>query len=127
MTEIIETELPAEASPGTPGEPEKSGLPGKPGKLGLAGLFVTVAVINLVLTSGLLYLYDRYVVPRVVAVDIKGFIERQRDLYVSKKINDEQLKANLDAMEHRIKSMPKNVVMITADVVVGEHAETVEP
>lgn len=127
MTEIIETELPAEASPGTPGEPEKSGLPGKPGKLGLAGLFVTVAVINLVLTSGLLYLYDRYVVPRVVAVDIKGFIERQRDLYVSKKINDEQLKANLDAMEHRIKSMPKNVVMITADVVVGEHAEAVEP
>jgi len=121
MTEIIETELPAEASPGTPGKP------GKPGKLGLAGLFVTVAVINLVLTSGLLYLYDRYMAPRVVAVDIKGFIERQRDLYVSRKINDEQLKANLDAMEHRIKSMPKNVVMITADVVVGEHAEAVEP
>ncbi|MDD5007325.1 MAG: hypothetical protein PHU49_04415 [Syntrophorhabdaceae bacterium] len=120
-TEIIETELPAEASPGTPGEPEKSGKPG------LVSLFVTVAILNLVLTSGLLYLYDGYVVPRVVAVDIKGFIERQRDLYVSKKINDEQLKANLDAMEHRIKSMPKNVVMITADVVVGEHAETVEP
>ena len=120
-TEIIETELPAEASPGTPGEPEKSGKPG------LVSLFVTVAVINLVLTSGLLYLYDRYMAPRVVAVDIKGFIERQRDLYVSGKINDKQLKANLDAMEHRIKSMPKNVVMITADVVVGEHAETVEP
>lgn len=120
-TEIIETELPAEASPGTPGEPEKSGKPG------LVSLFVTVAVINLVLTSGLLYLYDRYMAPRVVAVDIKGFIERQRDLYVSRKINDEQLKANLDAMEHRIKSMPKNVVMITADVVVGEHAEAVEP
>ena len=121
MTEIIETELPAEASPGTPGKPEKSG------KLGLAGLFVTVAILNLVLTSGLLYLYDRYMAPRVVAVDIKGFIERQRDLYVSRKINDEQLKANLDAMEYRIKSMPKNVVMITADVVVGEHAEAVEP
>ena len=121
MTEIIETELPAETSP------EKSGEPRKSGKPGLAGLFVTVAVINLVLTSGLLYLYDRYVVPRVVAVDIKGFIERQRDLYVSGKINDEQLKANLDAMEHRIKSMPENVVMITADVVVGEHAEAVEP
>ena len=120
-TEIIETELPAETSP------EKSGEPRKSGKPGLAGLFVTVAVINLVLTSGLLYLYDKYMAPRVVAVDIKGFIERQRDLYVSRKINDEQLKANLDAMEHRIKSMPKNVVMITADVVVGEHAEAVEP
>jgi len=120
-TEIIETELPAEASPGTPGKPEISGRPG------LASLFVIVAVINLVLTSALLYLYDRYMAPRVVAVDIKGFIERQRDLYVSGKINDEQLKANLDAMEHRIKSMPKNVVMITADVVVGEHAEAVEP
>jgi|GEM_PF-744413 len=95
--------------------------------LGLIGFFVIVVVINLVLTSGLIFLYDRFMAPKIVAVDIKGFVEKQRDLYVAKKINDEQLKANLDAMEKKIKSMPKNTIMISADVMVGENAKTIEP
>lgn len=95
--------------------------------MGLIGLFVIIVVINLVLTSGLIFLYDRFIAPKIVAVDIKGFVEKQRDLYVARKINDEQLKANLDAMEKKIKSMPKNTIMISADVMVGEHAKTIEP
>ena len=94
---------------------------------GLIGFFVIIVVINLVLTSGLIFLYDRFMAPKIVAVDIKGFVEKQRDLYIAKKIDDEQLKANLDAMEKKIKSMPKNTIMISADVMVGEHAETIEP
>ena len=95
--------------------------------MGLIGLFVIIVVINLVLTSGLIFLYDRFIAPKIVAVDIKGFVEKQRDLYVAKKIDDEQLKANLDAMEKKIKSMPKNTIMISADVMVGENAKTIEP
>ena len=94
---------------------------------GLIGFFVIIVVINLVLTSGLIFLYDRFMAPKIVAVDIKGFVEKQRDLYIAKKINEEQLKANLDAMEKKIKSMPKNTIMISADVMVGQNAKTIEP
>lgn len=94
---------------------------------GLSSFFIIIVIINLVVTSGLIYLYDRFMAPKIVAVDIKGFIEKQRNLYIANKINDEQLKANLDAMEKKIKAMPKNTIIITADVMVGENAKVIEP
>jgi len=108
-------------------EPEREDTKKNKEGTGIIVLLLLVVVINVIVTSGILFLYDRYMVPRITGIDIKGFIEEQRDLYAARKINDEQLRANYDAMEKKIKSMPSNRIMISADVLIGENIEVVRP
>jgi hypothetical protein len=92
----------------------------------IIGLLAIIIFINITVTFTLLFVYDRYFAQKIVAVDLKGFLEEQRDQFLGKKINEEQLKANIDVMEGKIKSMPKNKIMILGDVVVGK-TETIKP
>lgn len=94
---------------------------------GLLSFFIITFIISIVVSCGIVFFYDRYVSVRIVGVDLRGFIEDQRDMYLAGKITDEQLRANLDAMEKKINSMPKNRVMISADMLVGKNAETMKP
>ena len=93
---------------------------------GIIGLLAIIIAINITVTFAVLYVYDRYYAQKIVAVDIKGFIEEQRDQFIGKKIDEEQLKANIDAMEGKVRSMPKNKIMVLRDVIVG-NAEIIKP
>ncbi len=83
-------------------------------------------LISLLMSLASILIYDRFFVQKIVAVDIKGYISEQRDLYISGKINDEQLKANIDKMEKVVTSIPKNKVIIMGDTVI-RNAEVVKP
>ncbi|MEW6003649.1 MAG: hypothetical protein AB1638_13525 [Nitrospirota bacterium] len=83
-------------------------------------------LISLLMSLASILIYDRFFVQKIVAVDVKGYIAEQRDLYISGKINDEQLKANIDRMEKTVTSIPKNKVIIMGDAVI-RNAEVVRP
>lgn len=96
------------------------------GLKGIMSLLVIIIAINVVATLAMLYVYDRYYAQKIVAVDMKGFLDEQRDQFIGKKINEKQLNENMYEMEHKIKSMPKNKVMIMGEVVIG-NAEIIKP
>ncbi|MEW6002789.1 MAG: hypothetical protein AB1638_09125 [Nitrospirota bacterium] len=83
-------------------------------------------LISLLMSLASILIYDRFFVQKIVAVDVKGYISEQRDLYISGKINDEQLKANIDRMENAVMSIPKNKVIMMGDAVI-RNAEVVRP
>ena len=104
----------------------EKGLEKKSGFKDIIVPLVIIITINITVTLAMLFFYDRYYAQKIVAIDMKGFIEEQRDQFLGKRITEEQLKANIDAMEYKIKSMPRNKIMITGDVILGK-VETIKP
>jgi len=82
--------------------------------------------ISLASSAASIVIYDRYFATRIVAVDIKGFIAAQRDLFVQGKIDDDQLRKNIESLEKAIEGIPSNEVVIMGDAVV-RNAKTIRP
>ena len=85
------------------------------------------ALISLVVTIGVLTIYDRYIAQKIVALDVKGYIAEQRDLYLSGKINDAQLKESFDRLEKAKERVSKNRIIILGDVLVRKNVEEIKP
>ena len=84
------------------------------------------AVLSLLISACSLYIYDYFYAPKIVAVDIKGYMAEQRALYLSGKIDDAALKKNLERLLRKIDAIPRNKIVMLGDVVVS-HSETLVP
>ncbi len=97
------------------------------GLLGLSKMTLMLLIaINLFATSGAICVYDRYFAEKVVALDVKGYLVQQRDLYLSRKIDEKQFEKNLDALDAAVKRTPKNKIILMGDAVVRP-AEIITP
>lgn len=76
-----------------------------------------VVIISILISVLSVFFYDRFFVQKIIAVDMKGYIAKQRDLYMEGKLTDEQFRANVDKLEEAVKSIPSNRVAIMGDVV----------
>jgi hypothetical protein len=88
--------------------------------------WLSVVLVCMVISVASILVYDRYFATRIVAVDIKGFIAAQRDLFVQGKIDDAQLRENIESLERAIGNVPANEVVIMGDAVV-RNARIVKP
>ena len=86
---------------------------------------VLVIVVNMMSSVATVAAYDRWVAQKVVAVDVSGFLQEQRDLVLAKKITMDDFKANLDRYLAALKSQPKNRVLILEDVIASKNLEKV--
>jgi len=80
-------------------------------------LWLTVVIISLLVSVLSVFSYDRFFAQKIIAVDMKGYITKQRDLYLEGKLTDAQFRANIDKLEEAIKGIPSNKVAIMGDVV----------
>lgn len=62
------------------------------------GLFdyLKIVLLNVIMTLGILYVYHTKFVPKLVFADFSFYINGLKNLYVSGKINDAQLRSNLE-------------------------------
>ena len=86
---------------------------------------VLVIVVSMVSSVATVVAYDRWVAQKVVAVDVSGFLQEQRDLVLAKKITMDDFKTNLDRYLSALKSQPKNRVLILEDVIASKTLEKV--
>jgi len=86
---------------------------------------VLVIVVSIVSSVATVAAYDRWIAQKVVAVDVSGFLQEQRDLVLAKKITMDDFKANLDRYLAVLKSQPKNRVLILEDVIASKNLEKV--
>jgi hypothetical protein len=90
-------------------------------KIMLHGSFahwLATVLIGAAISAAAVLTYDLFFAVKVVAVDLKGFIAQQRDLVLTKKITEEQFKANVDKFERMVFGIPENHVVIMGDAVV---------
>jgi hypothetical protein len=107
-------------STGDTGENKEKTLP--TGEVGTTSVrrsvsWPAVVIISLLMSVLSVFLYDKFFAQKIIAVDMKGYIARQRDLYMEGKLTDEQFRAGVDRLEEAVKSIPENRVAIMADVV----------
>jgi hypothetical protein len=93
---------------------------------GLSGLLALCLAVSTVTSIATLFCYDRWYAQKVVAVDIKGYIEAQRENYLAGKMSDDDLRKSFDRLEAVVTAIPKNRVVIMGDAVV-RNAETIKP
>ena len=105
------------------GSPPPAQSKGHPTVLPMVALCVAISFgASLTVISG----YDRWYAQKIVAVDIKGYIARQRESYLAGTMTDDDLKKSFDRLESVITAIPRNRVVIMGDAVV-RNAETVNP
>jgi hypothetical protein len=110
-----------------PLEPHPPAAASAPAKRSDGLILVNSVLISVVIMIGTLAVYDRYCAQKIVALDVKGYIAEQRDLYLNGKINEEQLKENFDRLEKAKERVPKNRVIILGDVLVRKNVEEIKP
>lgn len=84
---------------------------------------ILTIVVSMMISVAAVAAYDRWLAQKVVAVDVSGFLQEQRDLVLAKKITMDDFKANLDRYLTALKSQPKNRVLILEDVIASKNLE----
>ena len=88
---------------------------------------LTLAVVASLFTSILsIVTYDHYFAQKVVAVDIKSFIEDKKTDYIAGRLDDAGLKKEMDKLETTVASIPKNKAVLMGDLVV-KNVEIIKP
>jgi hypothetical protein len=78
------------------------------------------------ISFGSVYLYDRFFAQKVVAVDLQGFLEKQKGLYLRGDIDDLELRRRMERLEQLVESVPQRYAVVLGDVVV-RNVEVIEP
>lgn len=85
------------------------------------GFFLNVVIsliVSAVVAIGAIYYYDQNYAQKVVAVDLKGFLEQQQEEFLDGKISKEVIEKRMDQLEKFVDQIPKHHPVILGDVVV---------
>jgi len=86
--------------------------------------YLEVICIVMVIVLGMLFAYDRLLVPKVKVADLKGYLQEQKTLLASGTITEEQWKQNLDTLEQVFREQPRHQLIILKDVVLRHDPDT---
>ena len=86
--------------------------------------YLEVIGIVLLIVFGLLFAYDRFLVPKVKVADLKGYLQEQKTLLAAGTITEEQWKRNLDTLEQAFQEQPRHHLIILKDVVLHHDPDT---
>jgi hypothetical protein len=117
-------EVPASAVAAPAQQPPEVAPPSRRG--GPAGPFFLSLLVSLAVSVLCLFVYDRFLAQKVVALDMKGYIAEQRDLYLEGRIDDEELRRRIDRLEEVSLSIPANRVVLMGDAVI-RNVEVIRP
>jgi hypothetical protein len=81
-----------------------------------------MTAISAFVCAASLFAYDGFFALKIATLDVKGYVSEQRDLYFAGKISDEELRENIEKLRSLVRSQPRNVVILTEDVVVKERS-----
>ncbi len=84
--------------------------------------YALMAAISALVCAASLFIYDGFFALKIATLDVKGYVSEQRELYFAGKISDDQLRENLEKLRAIVRSQPRNVVILTEDVVVKERS-----
>lgn len=90
------------------------------------GISLFTAIIISVLSSVLsVVIYHYFFAVKIAIIDLSGYLLSLRDLYVSQKISDEELKARVDAFVDVIKQNEGKYIILNAESVLGRNRNLV--
>lgn len=129
MSDVEETKTETVASTPMKDEPASEEFPSSHPKGPVRILFLCAVIsliVSLTVAAGTVYVYDQHFAQKVVAVDLKGFLQQQKDDYLDGKITEEDVDQRMDELEAFVDQIPKHYSVILGDVVV-RNIEVLKP
>ena len=80
---------------------------------------IIVILTTILVSTGVVYLYDRYFSTRVVVFDLNSFVREQRTLFMEGKIDGRELERRFEELKERIDGLGRRVVVLTKESVVS--------
>lgn len=96
---------------------------GVPGWWGTAVLCLFISIASSAIS---LWVYDKRYSTKIVAVDLKGYVEGKAADFAAGKISQEETSKAIMQLGDLMKNIPANTAVITADVAV-RNIETIKP
>ena len=87
------------------------------GKQSVRPGYLEVVLIALAVAGVSLFTYDRWFAPRVVALDLKGYLRAQQALLANGEITEAQWQQGLDRLEQVFREQPPNRTILLKEVV----------
>ena len=94
-----------------------------PGKQAVRPGYLEVVLIALAVAGVSLFTYDRWFAPRVVALDLKGYLRAQQALLANGEITEAQWQQGLDRLEQVFRAQPPNRTILLKEVVLKNGRE----
>ena len=95
-----------------------------PGHLAIFAIALSCA---LAVTIGVVWFYHRSFAPRIVTIDLQGYLNRQRTLVAEGKLTQDEWRNQLDALDRQLASLPANHIVLQKGVVLRNGEELALP
>ncbi|MRR07470.1 MAG: hypothetical protein EG828_11115 [Deltaproteobacteria bacterium] len=118
MSDVTDTQASA-TSPTQPSTPSASGVT-------RTTTILLAVVVSAITSTASVVAYDHFYAQKIVAVDIRSFIEAKKADYVAGRLDDASLKVEMDKLEATVASIPKNKAVLMGDLVV-KNVEIIKP
>ena len=86
----------------------------------LSVIFITFLISGATAIISLYYYHKNYAL-KVISVDIAGFVESQKESFVSGKVDEKWIIRKREELTHYLKKIPQNTLLITSDVVLSDY------
>jgi hypothetical protein len=89
-----------------------------------------MVLVNVLVSTGSVYVYDRYFAVHVVAFDITGYVMNQKKAFFKKEITEDELYKSLDRVDFLLNSYVekrgKNTLILNGNAVI-KNAKFIKP
>ena len=93
------------------------------GKSSYASTIAIAISCALVTALTTLWIYHCHFAPRIVTVDLQGYLHQQRTLVAEGKVPEEAWRNGLDALDQQLEALPANHVILLKEVVLRNGEE----
>lgn len=100
--------------------------PGTHVKMSNRSSLLLVLAVSLVTSAASVAAYDHFFAQKVVAVDIKSFIEEKKADFVAGRLDEAGMKREMDKLEAMVAAIPKNKAVLMGDLVV-KNVQIIKP
>ena len=87
---------------------------------------IVILLINAVVSTATVYVYDRYFALKIKAFDMRGFMARQKTEFYGGKITEDELLGSLNRLDDMLKKEKKNTVILNSDAVM-KNGQFIQP
>jgi hypothetical protein len=82
------------------------------------GAFIVFIIMSIIVASSLIYVYDHYFAQKVVVLDIRGYIQDRKKMFLSGDISESEFTASVDHIENTLNKLSKKTIVISGDAIV---------
>ncbi len=79
---------------------------------------IFLLIINIAVSAASIYVYDRYFAQKVAVLDVRGYVQERKNLFIAGKISEQEFTSSVGRIEAALRRVDNRTVVISGDAVV---------